>query len=435
VSDRVRSKSEPPQTTSIPITNKNRWKKQTFLRPGKRLKPEYPNEFNPARPMNKSKQSLLAFLRITFKIVPILFGLIGLALVIAWISGLFVEKIPPGEASPVAQQLADQPTDIVHEIEKDYIEESVGTLKAASRSVISSKILATIQEIHVSAGDFVKPGDLLITLDTRELDSRLEQAGENLTAASAAAREAELDFERNQRLHESNAISQREYEESNRKLQVAKANERRAEQSVDEAKVLLSYSTIVSPKAGRIVDRTAEPGDTAQPGAPILTLYDSQSLRLETPVLEHLAVKLKVGQKLNVHVDSIDQDFSATIDEIVPQADAASRSFLVKASIQRSENLYEGMYGRLQIPAGSRRHLCLATDAIVRIGQLEFVDVVLNDKTLQRRLIKTGRLGMPGRIEVLSGLEAGETVVLHAGADPISQDTRPDVPPSRGEKS
>ncbi len=385
--------------------------------------------------MSKLKAAITAFLRVGFKIVPILVGLVGLALVIAWISGVFEAKIAPGESAPVARELDNQPTDVVHEIDKDYIEESVGTLKAASRSVISSKILATIQEINVSAGDFVKVGDLLVTLNTRELDSRLDQAGERLAAAQAAAREAESDFARNQRLHQSNAISQREFDESNRKLQVALANERRAEQEVSEAKVLLSYSKILAPKAGRIVDRTAEPGDTASQGAPILTLYDSQSLRLETPVLERLAVKLKVGQRLNVHVDSINQDFLATIDEIVPQADAASRSFLVKATIPRSENLYEGMYGRLQIPAGSRRHLCLATDAIVRIGQLEFVDVVLKDNTLQRRLIKTGRLGMPGRIEVLSGLEAGERVVLATNKNSNQQDSEINRPPALGGQS
>ena len=362
--------------------------------------------------MNKPKQSLLALLRVTLKVVPIILGLVALAFVIAWISGVFEEKIPPGESERFVHRLEDQPTDIVHEVTKDYIEEAVGTLKAASRSVVSAKILATIQEIHVSAGDFVDQGDLLVTLNTRELDARLSQAREVLAAAQAATREAEVDFQRNQRLADAKAISRREFDESDRRLKVASANDRRAQQAVNEAQVLLSYSKITAPKAGRIVDRTAEPGDTAQPGKPILTLYDSQSLRLETPVLEQLAVKLKVGQQLNVHVDSVNRDFTATIDEIVPQADAASRSFLVKASLPRSENLYEGMYGRLQIPAGSRRHLCLATNSIRRIGQLEFVDVVLADNTLQRRLIKTGRLGMPGRIEVLSGLEAGDRVVL-----------------------
>ncbi len=348
------------------------------------------------------------------RFLPIVLGVALLAVVVAWISGVFQEKIAPQEVQPVARTLGDLETDIVHEVEKDYIEEAVGTLKAASRSVISSQILATILEIRVAAGDFVNEGDVLITFDTRELQARLQQARQGLIAAQAATAEAQADFDRNRRLLQSRAVSQREFDESERKLKVSQAEQRRAEQAVNEADVLLSYSTITAPKPGRIVDRTAEPGDTAQPGKPILTLYDAQSLRLETPVLEHLAVKLSVGQKLTVHVDSLNRDFTATIDEIVPQADVASRSFLVKASLPRSDNLYEGMYGRLQIPAGTRRHLCLATGAIVRIGQLEFVDVVTSDQTLQRRLIKTGRLGMPGRVEVLSGLDAGDRVVLHA---------------------
>ncbi len=123
-------------------------------------------------------------------------------------------------------------------------------------------------------------------------------------------------------------------------------------------------------------------------------IYDAESLRLETPVLEKLAVRLKVGDKLMVHVDALDREVEAVVDQIVPQADAASRSFLVKATLPRTDNLYEGMFGRLLIPAGQRRHLCLATDAIQDIGQLQFVNIVRDDNTLERRMIRTGRLGI-----------------------------------------
>ncbi len=363
--------------------------------------------------MGKFNSKSLAWAKTLFtKVLPVIVGLVGLAAVIAWVSGLFTDKIQPGHEQAPVRTLAGQSTDEVHEVTKDYIEEAVGTLKAANRSVISAKILATIEQIHVSAGDFVKQDDLLVTLNTQELNARLNQAREQVAAAEAAQAEAASDFERMQQLMEAKAIARQEFDVAQRKLSVAQADLRRAEQAVNEADVLLSYSTIKAPKAGRIVDRLAEPGNTAQPGQPILTLYDAQTLRLETPVVESLAVKLKVGQQLNVHVDSIDRDFTATIDEIVPQADSSSRSFLVKASLPRFDELYEGMYGRLQIPAGSRKHLCLATDAIERIGQLQFVDVVQDDKTLQRRLVKTGRLGMEGRVEVLSGLQAGETVVI-----------------------
>lgn len=335
---------------------------------------------------------------------------------IAWLSGAFDKKIAPAPAmSADGPPVAIAPDDIgvVHEVTKDYIEEAIGTLKAASRSVISAKVLATIDAINVAAGDQVKAGDVLVQLDDQELTAQLHQAEHQLDAATANRLEAEQEYARAAQLVGSKVITQAEFDSVTRKVDVTKANESRAKQAVEGARILLSYTTIRAPKAGRIVDRLAEPGDTARPGEPLLVLYDATSLRLEAPVPEQLAVKLHVGQKLTVHVDSRDQDFAATIDEIVPQADAPSRSLLVKASLPRTSGLYEGMFGRLEIPAGARRHLCLAEAAIERIGQLEFVDVVRPDGAVERRYIKTGQVGMPGRIEVLSGLKAGERVVLH----------------------
>jgi multidrug efflux pump subunit AcrA (membrane-fusion protein) len=165
-----------------------------------------------------------------------------------------------------------------------------------------------------------------------------------------------------------------------------------------------------------IVDRLAEEGDMARPGEPLLVLYDPKSLRLEVPVMENLALKLEVGQPVRIHIDALGRDVEATVDEIVPQAEAASRSFLVKVRLPRSDDLFEGMFGRLRIPVGERRHLCLAIAAIEKIGQLEFVDVVGPGDVLERRYIKTGRIGRPGRVEVLSGLKANERVWLKATA-------------------
>ena len=82
------------------------------------------------------------------------------------------------------------------------------------------------------------------------------------------------------------------------------------------------------------------------------------------------------------------------------------------AAAARLPGMTEGMFGRLLIPAGERRHLCLPTAAIEHIGQLEMVDVVKPDGTIERRQVKTGRLGMKDRVEVLSGVRAGEQVLL-----------------------
>ncbi len=348
------------------------------------------------------------------KVVPVLVGILLLVLVIAWLGGMFEEKVEPGVVvRPVRHKPESLPEDLVHEVEKEVYHEVVGTLKAANRVVIAAKVLATIEEITVRAGDTVTAGDLLVRLDDADLQARKRQAEQEVVAAEATYNEAKREFDRVKSLFEQNVVTRADYDRAQRALTVADADRRRAQEALKEAMVMLSYTQIRAPKSGRVVDRLAEPGDLAQPGKPLLILYDAESLRVEAPVPESLAMQLKVGEKLKVRIDALGEEFESAIVEIVPQADAPSRSFLVKVALPKRDDLYEGMVARLFIPAGVRRHLCLAADAVIRVGQLEFVDVIRKDGTLERRLIKTGRFGMPGRLEVLSGLEANERVVLY----------------------
>ncbi len=361
-----------------------------------------------------------AILNVIFKtVLPLLVGLVVMVVIIAWMAGIFVEKIPPVATQRVERTLtpaqADR-LDQVHEVEKEYFAEAVGTLRAATRTEIAARILAPINEIRVKAGDRVKQGDTLVQLDPRDLQTRLSQANSSLDAANVALAQADKDYKRDKQLFDEKVLPAKQFEQSKTTLDLAETKVKQAEQAVSEAEVTLSYTTITAPQAGMIVDRLAEPGDIAQPGVPLLVLYDPESLRLEAPVMENLAVKMKVGERLSVRIDALDREVDGRVDEIVPQAEAASRSFLVKVALTDSEGLYEGMFGRLLIPGGVRRHLCLPTAAIQKLGQLQFVDVVQPDgRTLERRFITTGRLGDPDHVEVLSGLEAGDRVVLQDG--------------------
>lgn len=355
-------------------------------------------------------------------VVPLMLGVVVLVLVIAWLSGFFLEKIPAGAAEAPLRKLAPgTPTDIVHEVVKTYYEEAVGTLKAASRTEVSSRVLAPIEKIHVRAGQAVRSGEVLIELDSRQLETQRSQAQANLTAAQAAYENALGDYQRKERAYAARAISKQEFDDAFRNVEVSRAKLIHARQALAETEVLLSYATITAPKAGVVVDRLAEQGDTAQPGVPLLVLYDPDSLRLEVPVMENLAGRIRVGDRLTVRIDALppaEREVEAVVDEIVPQAEMATRSVIVKCKVPRREGMYEGMFGRLLVPAGQRRHLCLNMAALQRIGQLEFVDVVRPRDVLERRFVKTGRTGFPGRIEVLSGLEAGERVVLYERPEP-----------------
>ncbi len=354
------------------------------------------------------------------KALPIVVGLVVLVAVVAWLAGMFTAKIEPGQSEvPLAHVDPNQPQRLyeVREVFKDYSGEAVGTLKASSRTAISARVLAPINRIAVRAGDTVAAGDLVIELERSALQTQLSQAEALLVAAEAALTQADNDYKRAARLIQQNATSQAELDQSRARFQVAEAKLDHAKQTVREAEVMLSYTSIKAPKDGMIVDRLAEEGDMARPGEPLLVLYDPTSLRLEVPVMENLAVSLNSGDELVVQIDALgNRRVTAVIDEIVPQAEAASRSFLVKVRLPRSEDLYEGMSGRLVIPVGRRRHLCLHTGAIETIGQLQFVDVVAPDGSLDRRFIKTGRYGDANHREVLSGLQVGERVLMKSPA-------------------
>ncbi len=349
-------------------------------------------------------------------VLPALVGIGLLGLIIAWLAGIFVEKIQPSKTAEIHRTSSPDfagEIEEVHEVVKADFSEAVGTLKAATRTEISARIMAPITEIRVKAGNVVQTGQPLVILDRRNAESRLNQAQASFEAAGASLAQAEKDFQRDSEMHKEKVIAEKRFERTKMALDVARANVKQAEQVVAEAKVNLSYTVINAPQNGKIIDRLAEPGDVASPGVPLLVLYDPTSLRLEVPVMEDLAMTLKIGDVLQVHIDASNRDVEAVVDEIVPQAKAASRSFLVKVALRRSDDLYEGMFGRLRIPVGTRRHLCLATAAIQTIGQLQFVDVVKASGTLERRFITIGQAGIPGRVEVLSGLEPGDRVVLH----------------------
>ncbi len=363
---------------------------------------------------------LSSLVSVVFKVIlPSVVGLAVLVLIIAALSGMFTEKIDPGRTGEEIRRTLPQgaETDVVHKVVQPEITEAIGTLRAAARTDVSAQVAARILEIRVKAGDKVEVGDVLIRLDPSEFDTALGEAEAAVAKADAMQREAQQQYNRMDELLKQNAIARAQYDEAERGLKTSQAQVEQARQAVARAKVRRNYTVIEATQAGTVVDTLAEPGEIASPGRPLLTLYDLSSLRLEVPVTESRAGKIRVGEHLQVRIDALqDKSFEAVVDEIVPQAQAASRSVLVKLRLPLIEGAYEGMLGRLQIPVDERIFLCLNQRAVQTIGQLTFVDVVRDDDTLERRMVKLGRVGAPGRIEVISGLEPNERVLLRSPA-------------------
>lgn len=342
----------------------------------------------------------------------IVFALALLGGVMAYLAGFFEEKIPVD-----FRGLLPSPENgivLTVEVTKEpVIEQAAGTIRARVETVISPLITATISTLAVRAGDEVKRGDLLVELDSRELQARVDQAHQAVVAAKANLSLTERDSNRIQRIFKADpgAVSKAELDRVQTSLRTARAQLLGARRQEDEAKTALSYGTLAAPISGRVVERYAEPGDTARQGEALLRMYDPATLRLEASVRESLASKLTRGQSLTAKVDALDQVFDAVVEEIVPSADPGSRSFLVKVGLRESSGLYPGMFGRLLIPIGQTSKIYIPLKAVTQVGQLHFV-IVKTEQGPVRRYVRLGARAGADRVQVISGLAAGEKVLV-----------------------
>ena len=351
-------------------------------------------------------------MKASLKLLGIVVALVLLAGIMAYLAGFFKEKIP-ADFSGVVPASGSAQAVVVQAETQTLIEQAAGTLRAKVETVISPVITATISSVAVWAGDEVRAGDVLVTLDARELQARADQARQAVVAGRARLTQSEKDLVRVRRIMKADAgaVSKAEQDRVQTALSTARAELVRLQRQHDEARTALSYSKLTAPIAGRIVERLADPGDTARSGQPLLRMYDPNTLRLEASVRESVASKLSKGQALTAEIDALGKKYPVQVDEIVPSADPGSRSFLVKVSLADSAGLYPGMFGRLMIPTGQAEKVIIPAEAVTRVGQLDFV-IVKTDQGPVRRYVRLGERSPDNRVEVISGLSPGDQIFL-----------------------
>jgi membrane fusion protein (multidrug efflux system) len=342
------------------------------------------------------------------KIILPLLAIVALLLMIAWMAGLFVEKIAPG-MNTIEQTNTGEPI-AVKVSEVTIIEKVPASVEATQATLISSRLMARIVNVKVRAGDTVSKGDLLLELENSDIKAQVHQAEANIRATSARLKEARQNLDRVQKLQEGGVMSVADLDKAQANHATLTAELSGANQALEEAMTALSYTKIVAPFDGRVVDRFSEPGDTAQPGTKLLALYNPLSLRVEAQVREHLALDLEVGQPLQVEIPSLEKVVDAVIQERVPAADPGSRSFLVKVGVAFDKNMLPGMYARLLVPAGTEKQLLIPADRVVHVGQLDLV-WVQQDGHSYRRFVRIGQVVQDDQVEILSGLAEGDLVL------------------------
>lgn len=356
-------------------------------------------------------------MKLALRIIVAVLALGFLAFVMAYLAGFFSHTIAPERLADVRAPVSGAVV-AVQSVTEPLVEEAAGTIRAKRETLISARITGTIAAVTVRAGDRVEVDDVLVELDSRELQAQVEQRRNLLAAARARVSEARPNYDRIKALFDRGVVPKAELDRAEAAWRAAEAELSRAREAVQEAEATLSHATIRAPIGGRVVERYADPGDTATPGQPLLRIYDPESLRLEAHVRESLGAGLDKGKgrSLTARIDALDAELSVVVDEIVPSAEPGSRTFLVKVTLPQRPSLYPGMFGRLLVPTGTEERLYIPAEAVARVGQLELVTVVTEQGPL-RRYIRSGVRTDDGRVEVLSGLMPGERVVVPSAAE------------------
>ena len=301
----------------------------------------------------------------------------------------------------------------------------VGTVRARTSAVVSTRIPGTVSMLKVREGDRVRKGQVLIQLDAQEnqfaaaaATAGTVEARRGLDEALARKKLADSTFERFSNLYNEQAISRQEFDvkQSERELAVqgaarAEARLKQAQEGAKAAVAVADYTRIAAPISGIITSRQADLGATVFPAQPLLTIEDEGDYQLELVIPESMAVGVKPGTPVQVSLDALKVTFASKISQIVPSADPASRTFIAKISLSQ-KNLKSGMFGRGAILLGSAVNGMMAPQkAVVERGAMTFVWIVDKDSIARMRLVKVGKT-LGERVEILTGLSEGERLVV-----------------------
>ena len=276
----------------------------------------------------------------------------------------------------------------------------VGTLAPNEMVEIKSETDGAVAQINFKEGEQVEAGRLLIRLDDTKLAAALAESEANFKLAKSRE-------DRNEQLYRNQLISPQELDQSASLFQATQA-------AVEVKKRELKDTRITAPFAGVVSIRSVSPGQVISRNTTLTWLVDLDPVKVELNVPERYLGQVAVGQSIVFSVAAFPNDrFKGEVYFISPQLDPATRTALVKARIPNpAHKLKGGMFASLSLTLVLRDSAVVVPEpALMNNGDAVTVFVVDDRNTAQIRPVKIG-LRQAGRAEVLSGVEAGEKVVV-----------------------
>ncbi len=265
------------------------------------------------------------------------------------------------------------------------------TVVATEEAALATRISGTIRRVLVDIGANVSSGQPLAELDTKEIDARISsaEAGEQL---------ARQWHERIASLAADGAATAQELDNAEARLEMAEA-------ALIDARAQRDYVVLRAPFAGIVTGRTADPGDLAVPGVPVLRMIGTEGLKIEADLPADLAGHLAVGTDVTVLRLETAKRHTARITGVVPAIEPSNRRFRIEARFEPTPaglpDIPPGTFVRMELDQPTASTRWIPADAVVKRGQLRGVFVV-EAEHLRLRWVRLGQQ-IDETIELLAG--------------------------------
>ncbi len=297
--------------------------------------------------------------------------------------------------------------------------EFIGSIGGDKRINLSTKIMGQITYLPYDAGTKVSAGQTLLKIKNDDLEAKKSQVLANLTQAQAALTNVEGNYNRIKTLFENKTATQKEMDDIQMAYDMSKAQVQAVKEMEREVNDYISYSDIKSPIDGYIVQKMTEVGNIAAPGMPLLVVEAMDKLEVVAKVPESQVYLFSVGDEVKIIVDALGgQEFMGAVTQVNPGGNPAARQFSVRIKMEQTDSgIKSGMYAKVILEKGARKVITVPRDWLIRRGQLTGLFTLSQNQEAMLRWVRTGK-SYGDQVELLSGLSAGETVLI-AQSEPI----------------
>lgn len=291
--------------------------------------------------------------------------------------------------------------------------EAIGTARANEAVTVMSDVMGLVSEIHFAEGAQVGAGDVLVSFDHSILAAELAVRRAEVEVRKAEVENARQAFARAERLMQTQNVSAARYDELAAALKVVEAAVKSAQATVAAARARLAKRQVTAPFSGQLGIRNVSVGALIEPGDPIVTLDDISVIKLDFQVPERSLTFLQPGQEITAASEAYPgRVFFGTVISLDSRVDPVTRAVTVRAVIDNADRaLKPGMFLLVELGVATRHDaVIIPEEAVVANGTERYVFVV-DSGTVRQSPVELGQR-MLGEVEVVSGVAAGELVVV-----------------------